>query len=69
MDVALRVADRFDDVPLRVADGDAPAVDALDQRPAPEGHERSVLGEPAGDVFVVQRYPSASATIRRSTRS
>src|SRR5918994_602507 len=69
VDVALRVADRFDNVPLRVADGDAPAVDALDQRTAPEGHERRVLGEPGGEVFVVHRYPSARATIRRSTRS
>src|SRR3712207_3080861 len=69
VDVACRVAHGLDDVTLRVADGDAPAVDALDELPAPEGDERRVLGEPGGEVLPIHRYPSARATIRKSTRS
>src|SRR5215217_454157 len=69
VDVALRVAHGLDDVPFLVADGDAPPVDAFDQRPSPEGDERRVLGEPCGGVLALQLYSPARATIRRSTRS
>jgi hypothetical protein len=69
IDVAFRVANGLDDVSFRVADGDASPVDALDERPAPEGDERRVLGEPCGGVLAFQLYSPARATIRRSARS
>jgi len=42
--VPFRIAHGLDDLPFRVADGDAPPVDALDERTAPDGDERRVLG-------------------------
>jgi hypothetical protein len=69
VDVALRLAHGLDDVSFRVADGEAPPVDALDERSAPESDERRVLGDPRRGVLALQLYPPARATIRRSTRS
>jgi hypothetical protein len=65
----LGITHRLDDFSFRVADSDAPPVDALDKRAAPDGYERRVLGESGGEVLRLQPYPLLRATIRRSTKS
>jgi hypothetical protein len=45
IDVGLGVADGFQQVAFRVADGETTAVDALHERAAPDGHEGSILGQ------------------------
>jgi hypothetical protein len=54
VDVGLRVAHGVEDVAARVADDDASPVDALEERAAPDGGERTVLRQ-------------ADATLRETT--
>ena len=42
---------------------------ALNERAAPDGDDRRVLGEMGGNLLPQQPYPSLRATIRRSERS
>ena len=47
VDVGFGVADGLEYVAIGIADGETPAVDALDKRAARNGRERCVLGRPA----------------------
>jgi hypothetical protein len=45
VDVGSGIAHGFQQLAFRVADGETTAVDALDERAAPDGRERGILGQ------------------------